>query len=343
MTKLFLQALKGEKTPRPPFWFMRQAGRYLPEYMEKRATAGSFLDLCYNPDFAAEVTHQPLKRFHMDAAILFSDILVIPHALGQHLDFVKGEGPKLTPVDTLEKLERLNMNTLHSHLDPVYKTVSKLAKEIPEDTALIGFAGAPWTVATYMVQGHGSSDQAAARMMAYQDRSVFQKLIDLLVTATSEYLLKQIEQGAEVLQIFDTWAGNLPDDEFEQWAIKPVRKIIQNIRAKYPHIPIIGFPRGAADRYPRFIRDTGVTAVSVDTSLAPEWVRDHIQPLCPVQGNLDPLLLVAGGDQMEKRVQHILNCLSEGPFIFNLGHGIVPQTPVEHVARLSQMIHNFKK
>jgi len=341
--KLFLQALNGEKTSRPPFWFMRQAGRYLPEYMERRSVAGSFLDLCYNPDFAVEVTHQPLRRFHMDAAILFSDILVIPHALGQDLDFIKGEGPKLTPVNNAEKLEQLNMDKLHSHLDPVYQTVKRLSREIPEDTALIGFAGAPWTVATYMVQGHGSSDQAAARIMAYQDRKTFQQLIDLLVTSTSEYLLKQVEQGAEALQIFDTWAGNLPNDEFDQWAIKPVQKIIEIIRGKYPSIPIIGFPRGAADRYPRFIRETGVTAVSVDTSLAPEWVRDHIQPLCPVQGNLDPLLLVAGGEQMENRVRHILDILSDGPFIFNLGHGIVPQTPVENVARVAEMIHHYKK
>ncbi len=341
--KLFLKALNSKKTDRVPFWYMRQAGRYLPEYMERRSTAGSFLDLCYSPDFAVEVTLQPLRRYNMDAAILFSDILVVPQALGQHLEFKQGEGPVLTPVNTAEKLDILNMDNFHKHLSPVYETVRRLSHEIPKTTSLIGFAGAPWTVATYMVQGHGSSDQAAARSWAFQQEDVFQKLIDLLVISTSEYLLKQIEQGAEVIQLFDTWAGNLPEDQFEKWAIEPVRKIIENIRRKYPYIPIIGFPRGAGPRYPDYISATGVTAVSVDTSLPLEWIRDHIQPLCPVQGNLDPLLLVTGGELLKKRVLKILDCLSEGPFIFNLGHGIVPQTPPENVAFVSDIIKNYQK
>ncbi len=340
--KRFLQTLQSKPTDRPPFWYMRQAGRYLPEYMERRKTAGSFLDLCYSPDFAVEVTLQPLRRYHMDAAILFSDILVVPQAMGQHLEFRQGEGPVLTPIDSAEKIDALHMDNFHQHLDPVYQTVKRLSQEIPEDTALIGFAGAPWTVATYMVQGHGSPDQAAARSMAFQEEGVFQGLIDLLVTATTEYLLRQIEQGAEVIQLFDTWAGNLPEDQFHKWAVEPVKKIVSNLRVKYPDIPIIGFPRGAGCRYPDYIRQTGVTAVSIDTTMPLDWVRDHIQPLCPVQGNLDPLLLVAGGAALEKRVRHILDCLSDGPFIFNLGHGIVPQTPPQNVARVSEIIREYK-
>lgn len=340
--KRFLQVLKNKPTDRVPFWYMRQAGRYLPEYMKKRQTAGSFLDLCYSPDFAVEVTLQPLHRYHMDAAILFSDILVVPQALGQHLEFRQGEGPVLTPVDTADKIKRLGMNGFHEHLAPVYETVNRLKTEIPKTTTLIGFAGAPWTVATYMIQGHGSADQAAARAMAFQQEDVFQILIDLLVRATSEYLLKQIDKGAEVIQLFDTWAGNLPDDQFRKWAIEPTRRIVLNIRESYPEIPIIGFPRGAGCRYPEYIRATGVTAVSVDTTMPLEWVRDHIQPLCPVQGNLDPLLLVAGGSQLERRVWEILDYLSGGPFIFNLGHGIVPQTPPENVARLSEIIREYQ-
>lgn len=341
-TKLFLDVLHGKATDRVPFWYMRQAGRYLPEYMERRKTAGSFLDLCFNPDFAVEVTLQPLRRYGMDASILFSDILVVPQALGQHLEFKQGEGPVLTPVNDANTLKALSMEGFHEHLAPVYETVNRLSKEIPDSTTLIGFAGAPWTVATYMVQGHGSPDQAATRAMAFQQEDVFQDLINLLVKATSEYLIRQIDRGAEVIQIFDTWAGNLPDDQFRKWAIEPVRQIIQNIRHQHPEIPIIGFPKGAGARYPEYIRATEVTAVSIDTTMPLEWVRDHIQPLCPVQGNLDPLLLVAGGQQMEDRVVEILDCLSGGPFIFNLGHGIVPQTPPENVARLSEIIKNYK-
>ncbi|VAX08692.1 Uroporphyrinogen III decarboxylase [hydrothermal vent metagenome] len=341
--KLFLQTLNGQVTDKIPFWYMRQAGRYLPEYMENRKTAGSFLDLCYAPDFAVEVTLQPLRRYQMDAAILFSDILVVPHALGQHLEFRQGEGPVLTPVDTADKINGLSMEGFHKHLAPVYETVTRLHKEIPETTTLIGFAGAPWTVATYMVAGHGSTDQAATRAMAYQDETAFQKLIDLLIVSTSEYLCRQIKQGAEVIQLFDTWAGNLPDDQFRKWAIAPVKKIVQNIRAIYPDTPIIGFPKGAGCRYPEYIRATGISAVSIDTTMPLKWVRDHIQPLCPVQGNLDPLLLVAGGEMMENRVKEILDCLGKGPFIFNLGHGIVPQTPPENVARVSEILRDYKR
>jgi len=341
--KLFLQALQGNTTDNIPFWYMRQAGRYLPEYMERRKTAGSFLDLCYTPDFAVEVTLQPLRRYHMDAAILFSDILVVPQALGQHLEFRQGEGPILTPVDTADKINRLSMEKFHDCLAPVYETVSRLCTEIPSSTALIGFAGAPWTVATYMVGGRGSPDQAATRLLAYEQEEVFQSLIDLLVKATSEYLIQQIRQGAEVIQLFDSWAGNLPDDQFRKWAIEPARKIIETIRQLYPDVPIIGFPKGAGSRYPDYIRATGVTAVSIDTTMPLPWVRDHVQSLCPIQGNLDPLLLVVGGKMLDGRVREILECFSGGPFIFNLGHGIVPQTPPENVARVSALVRDYKR
>lgn len=341
--KLFIQTLKGEKNSRVPFWFMRQAGRYLPEYMALRKEAGSFLDLCYNPDFATEVTLQPIRRFNMDAAILFSDILVIPHALGQDLAFKTGEGPVLTPVNTLEKLEALSMEKLHDHLAPVYQTVSNLSEKLPEHVALIGFAGAPWTVATYMVNGRGSKDQAETRLMAYQDRETFQKIIDLLVLSTSEYLIRQVDKGAEALQIFDSWSGTLPADEFIKWCIEPVKKIIDNIRAIHPDVPIIGFPKGAGAKIKNFVKKTNVTAVSIDTSTSTSWVKNVVQPLCPVQGNLDPLLLVAGGAALEKAVYHILEHLKNGPHIFNLGHGITPQTPPENVKIVSDIILNYRR
>ncbi len=341
--KLFIQTLKGEKTERVPFWFMRQAGRYLPEYMALRKEAGSFLDLCYNPDFATEVTLQPIRRFKMDAAILFSDILVIPHALGQDLAFKTGEGPVLTPVNNLDKLQKLSMDKLHDHLSPVYQTVSNLSKALPENVALIGFAGAPWTVATYMVNGRGSKDQAETRLMAYQDRETFTKIINLLVISTSEYLIRQVDNGAEALQIFDSWSGTLPADEFIKWCVEPVKKIVENIRAVHPDVPIIGFPKGAGAKIKNFVKKTGVSAVSIDTSTSTTWVKNVIQPLCPVQGNLDPLLLVSGGKPLEKAVYHILEHLKDGSHVFNLGHGIIPQTPPENVKLVSDIILNYRR
>lgn len=341
--KLFLQTLKGIKTDRVPFWFMRQAGRYLPEYMALRKQAGSFLDLCYNPDFATEVTLQPLRRFNMDAAILFSDILVIPHALGQDLAFKVGEGPILTPVNNLEKLNALSMEKLHENLSPVYQTISNLSQKLPKHVTLIGFAGAPWTVATYMVNGKGSKDQAETRLMAYQDRETFQKLINLLVQATSEYLIAQVNHGVEVLQIFDSWSGTLPADEFIKWCVEPTKQIVENIRAVHPDVPIIGFPKGAGAKIKNFVEKTKVTAVSIDTSTSTSWVRDVVQPLCPVQGNLDPLLLVSGGAPLEKAVYHILDHLKAGPHIFNLGHGIIPQTPPENVKMVSDILLNYRR
>ena len=341
--KALLNLLKGKTSQKVPFWFMRQAGRYLPEYRALRKEAGGFLAMCYSPDLAEEITLQPIRRFDMDAAILFSDILVIPHALGQKLDFLQGEGPVLEPVKDSRDLPRLSLSGLHEHLAPVYETLSRLKKSLPDHVTLIGFAGAPWTVATYMVEGHGSPDQAAAKAWAYGDPEGFQTLIDLLVDATSRYLIRQIEAGAEVVQIFDTWAGGLPPSQFDRWCVQPVREIIQQIRGKYPDFPVLAFPRGAGPRYIDYGLRTGATGLSIDTGLPVNWAADNLQPNVCVQGNMDPRILVAGGELMRREATNILDILSKGRHIFNLGHGIVPETPVEHVAELVDLIKNFKR
>lgn len=317
---------------------MRQAGRYLPEYRETRAEAGSFLELCYNPELATRVTLQPIERFGFDASILFSDILVIPDALGQQVAFREGTGPVLEPLTGRDDIERLDSEAVLKHLAPVLETVRCLRSALPAETALIGFCGAPWTVATYMIGGRGSPDQAAARSFAYSDPAAFGRLIDILVDASARYLCAQVEAGAQAIQIFDSWAGNLPEDEFKRWCIAPNARLIALLRQKAPGIPVIGFPRGAGPLYRDYIRETGVDAVSCDTSLPLCFIRDELQPHVAVQGNLDPLLLVAGGDSLDKRVDEIVSMLGGGPFIFNLGHGIVPQTPVENVARLVERI-----
>ena len=339
--KRMLKALAGEPLDRPPFWFMRQAGRYLPEYRATRAEAGDFLSLCYNPELAVEVTLQPIRRYHMDAAILFSDILVIPDAMGQALAYKEGEGPQLEPVRSSADLDRLKTGRITEHLSPVFETLKGLRKALPPEVTLIGFAGAPWTVATYMVEGQGSRDFANAKNWAFSDEAGFARLINMLVDATTEYLLAQIEAGAEVIQIFDTWAGALSETEFKKWCIAPVKQIVANLRAKYPDIPVIGFPRGAGAGYASFAAQTGVNAVSLDTSVPLEWARDNVQTSCAVQGNLDPLLVVAGGEAMRVEAKRILDTLGNGPFIFNLGHGFVPQTPPEHVEELSELIRNY--
>jgi uroporphyrinogen decarboxylase len=317
---------------------MRQAGRYLPEYRIVREKAGSFLDLCYNPEFATAVTLQPIERYRFDAAILFSDILVIPDALGQKVSFVENEGPVLEPVGDRDAIGRLSLEGATRRLYPVLETVRRLRKSLDPSVALVGFCGAPWTVATYMVGGRGSSDQAAARSFAYQDADGFQGLIDLVVEASADYLCEQVEAGAQVLQIFDSWAGNLPEDEFARWCVAPTRMLVEKVRARVKDIPMIGFPRGAGPLYATFVHETGVDGVSCDTSLPLEYIRDALQPHVTVQGNLDPLLLVAGGDALDRRVDEILQSLSGGPFIFNLGHGIVPPTPPENVARLVERV-----
>lgn len=338
--KPLLRALAGETVESPPFWLMRQAGRYLPEYRKTRGGAGGFLNLCYTPDLAVEVTLQPLRRFNMDAAILFSDILVVPDGLGQSVAFREGEGPILTPLVTAADVDALDLDRLIGHLAPVYETVRHLAAAIPEKTALIGFAGAPWTVATYMIEGSGSKDYPKAKLWAFGSGPM-DRLMEILTEATSRHLIAQIDAGAEVVQIFDTWAGVLPEIEFRRWVIQPLRKIVDRIRQERPGIPIIGFPRGAGVLYEAFVTETGVNGVSIDASVPVGWARERLQPLCTVQGNLDPLLLVQGGERMLERIDMILQTLGSGPFIFNLGHGIVPQTPPENVAALTERIRAF--
>lgn len=334
----FLAVLRGHTTAPPPMWLMRQAGRYLPEYREVRRTVPSFLDLCLTPTLAAEVTLQPLRRFPFDAAIVFSDILIVPLALGQHVAFVEGEGPKLDPVRNGTAIARLDLESAASRLAPIYETVERVVGELPEIIPLIGFCGAPWTVATYMVEGAGSKDQATARALAYREPNTFQSLIDLLVEASSTYLIGQVEAGARALQIFDSWSGSLPEDEFARWCIAPTRAIVSRVRDACPDIPIIGFPRGAGPSAMRYAAETGIDAIGCDTSLPLDFMRDRLQSRFPVQGNLDPILLAAGGATLEARVKTILGTLGKGPFVFNLGHGILPQTPIENVERLAALV-----
>lgn len=322
----------------PPVWLMRQAGRYLPEYRATRTEAGSFLDLCYNPRLAAEVTLQPIRRYGFDAAILFSDILVVPDALGQHVTFAEGEGPRLDPVRTVADLSRLSLSNTDSKFALVWETVARLRQDLPAETELIGFCGAPWTVATYTVEGRGSSDQAAARSWAYRDPAGFAQLIDLLTEASITYLAGQVKAGAGVLQIFDSWAGSLADDEFNRWVIEPTARIVTAIKNQFPHVPIIGFPRGAAANLAEYVLRTGVDGVSCDTSAPIPVMRAVAETGTVAQGNLDPLLLVAGGSALDRRVDHIRSSMKGLPFIFNLGHGIVPETPPENVARLVQRL-----
>jgi len=339
VSKTFLQALKGETQKTPPIWLMRQAGRYLPEYMKVRATAKNFLHFCYTPDLAVEVTLQPLRRYGFDAAILFSDILVVPDALGQKVEFVPGSGPQLEPIKNMAQLESTLSNAnFMKHLDPVFQTVGRLSKEIPETTALIGFAGAPWTVATYMVEGKGSKTYEEIRSIAYQDPQFFQTLIDMLVDNTSDYLIEQANRGAEALQVFDSWAGVLSEKQFSKWSIEPMARIVERVKAVHPNVPIIGFPRGAGQLYELYVQQTGVDAVGLDHTVPLEWARDHLQKHVCVQGNLDNLLVVAGGEEMDIEARRILEILGDGPLVFNMGHGIVPQTPPEHVARLVDIV-----
>ena len=337
--KRFLAALAGIAQAPSSIWLMRQAGRYLPEYRETRTKAGSFLKLCYAPELAAEVTLQPIRRYGFDAAILFSDILVVPDALGQSLTFVEGEGPKLDPIRDVAGLSRLDASRCGATFGRVFETVSRLRQDLPRETALIGFCGAPWTVATYMVGGQGSTDQAEARLWAYRDPQAFARLIDLLVAVSIDYLEGQIAAGAEALQIFDTWAGNLPEDQFERWVTEPTRRIVAELKTRHPHVPIIGFARGAGPRATEYGRKTCVDALGCDTAMPLAQMQALSRETGKaVQGNLDPLLLVAGGAQMEARIGAILEAMRGRPFVFNLGHGIVPQTPPEHVGRLVELV-----
>ncbi len=342
-TKAFLQALRGETLDRPPFWLMRQAGRYLPEYRETRTRAKNFLEFCYTPDLAVEVTLQPLARYRMDAAILFCDILVIPDALGRKVEFQEGLGPVLEPLRTAEGLERLDPGRITSHLAPVFETVRRLAGEIPKETALIGFAGAPWTVAVYMVEGKGGTQCQRTKGWAYRAPDEFARLMDILVDATVDYLKAQIDAGAEANQIFDSWAGVLSEPEFRRWSIDPTTRIVETLHKAHPDVPVIGFPRGAGVLYEDFVRETKVDGVSRDSNIPLEWAAERLQPHCTVQGILDNQLLVAGGDAMVDEARRILGILNNGPFVFNLGHGIVPETPPENVARLAELLHGWPK
>lgn len=336
--KIFLKALQGEVLPKPPLWLMRQAGRYLDEYRAVREQAGSFLNLCYNPELACEVTMQPIRRFGFDASILFADILVVPDALGQEVRFETGEGPRLDPITDEAGLAKLDLSKVDEKFDSVAETVRLIKAALPEETALIGFCGSPWTVATYMVAGQGTVNQAPARSAAYTDPVFFQKLIDILVEASIDYLSRQVEAGAEALQLFDSWAGSLPVDQFERWVIEPTVKIVTELRSRYPHIPIIGFPRGAGPLYERYIEMVDVQGVSVDETICPKWARDHLQKSVTVQGNVDSLALMAGGDALTRQVDAVLEAWSGGPFIFNLGHGIQQFTPLAHVEQLIKLV-----
>ena len=338
---LVLQALRGAAVSRAPIWLMRQAGRYLPEYQELRRQAGSFLQLCYTPSLAAEVTLQPVRRFGMDAAILFSDILVIPDALGCRVAFVEGKGPKLDRIDDRAAIARLSARRLHRHLAPVYETIGKVRAALPSETALIGFAGAPWTVAAYMVEGGGSKEFHRARAMARRDADRFAELIDLVTEATSAYLLAQIEAGAQVIQLFDSWAGVLAEPEFERWCVAPAARIVDALERAHPDVPVIAFPRGAGPLYRRFVQAVPVDGVSLDTAVPLAWARHELDQVC-LQGNLDPVALLVGGEARRGEAQRILESLAGQRFIFNLGHGVLPETDPDEVAALVDQVQAFR-
>ncbi|MCZ6605513.1 MAG: uroporphyrinogen decarboxylase [Alphaproteobacteria bacterium] len=340
--KIMLTALKGKAVERPPYWFMRQAGRYLPEYLEIRKQVGGILELCYTPALAGEVTLQPVRRFDTDAAILFADILVIADALGQKVAFLDGEGPILDPICDHSAVKELQPNAAQAKLAPILETVARVRADLAPDKALIGFAGAPWTVATYMVEGRSSRDYARIKDWAYRSPETFQNLIDILIDATIAYLKGQIGAGVDIVQIFDTWAGVLPPAQVERWVIEPTKSIVAGVREAYPDTPIIGFPRGLGSGYCRYATETKVTAVSLDTAVDPVWAAQHLQPICAVQGNLDPGMLAVGGPTMQTETQQIVSTLGGGPFVFNLGHGIWPMTPPKHLEELSRLLRGWR-
>lgn len=334
--KPLLDVINGGNPGKTPIWLMRQAGRYLPEYRELRADKGGFLELVYDTDAAAEVTLQPIRRFGFDGAILFSDILIVPHALGQDLRFEAGEGPRLSPplVDsTLAALE-----AAPERLAPVYETVDKVKAKLPAETTFLGFAGSPWTVATYMVAGQGSREQAEARRYAYRDPQAFREIIDAVGAMTVDYLSGQVAAGVDAVQLFDSWAGSLSPAQFEQWVIAPTARIVAAFKARHPDIPVIGFPKGAGGKLPAYARETGVDVIGLDETVDPAWAAAVLPPELPLQGNLDPLALIAGGAALEKAVDNILSAFAERPHIFNLGHGILPDTPIAHVEHLLKLV-----
>ena len=338
----FLDVLSGQRRAVPPIWMMRQAGRYLPEYREVRAKAGGFLELCFTPELAAEVTLQPIRRFGFDAAIIFSDILVVPHALGRAVRFEAGEGPRLDPLDTPEKVATLASQADFTKLEPVYEALRRVRSALTGEVALIGFCGAPWTVATYMVAGQGTPDQAPARIMAYSQPEAFARIIDALVENSIEYLLGQLKAGADALQIFDTWAGVLSPREFLRWSVEPTARIVAGVRAKVPDAKIIGFPRGAGALLPAYVGGTAVNAVSIDWAAEPQLIRERVQNKVAIQGNLDPLVLIAGGAALDQAIDDVLTNYAKARLIFNLGHGILPETPIAHVEQMIARVRNFR-
>ena len=332
--KPLLSALAGEVAPRPPVWLMRQAGRYLPEYREIRATVPGFLDLCYTPKLAAEVTLQPVRRFGFDGAILFSDILVVPDALGQSVTFETGEGPRLDPIADEAGFGRLRATIDLARLEPVLETIRLVRSALPAETTLLGFCGAPWTVATYMIAGRGTPDQAPTRLFAYREPALFARLIERLVAASSDYLVAQFEAGIEAVQIFDSWAGVLPIAEYERWCMTPIAEIVRRVRARVTAARIIAFPRGGGAQLLRVAALDGVDGVGLDTCVDPAWAARELPSGVTAQGNLDPLALIAGGRALDEAVDRILEAFAGRPHIFNLGHGILPSTPITHVERL---------
>jgi uroporphyrinogen decarboxylase len=338
--RVVVDVLNGQSVFPPPVWMMRQAGRYLPEYRETRRKAGSFLELCYNPGLAVEVSLQPIRRFGFDASILFSDILVVPHALGRDLRFEEGSGPQLTPI-AAEEIEHLDGVRFHENLAPVYETVGRLRRQLPLETTLIGFCGAPWTVATYMIAGHGTPDQAPARLFGYRQPERLGVLLDILSDFSAAYLIRQIEAGADVVQIFDSWSGVLDEFSFEMYCVRPVERIVRQVRLAHPKVPIIGFPKGAGHLYDRYRARTGVTGLGLDWTV-PLSQATQLQRDGAVQGNLDPLRVVAGGEALRDGVDRILEALGRGPLVFNLGHGITPDARIDHVEAMLRQIRGAK-
>jgi len=330
--------LDGQRQPVPPVWMMRQAGRYLPEYREIRNRAGSFLDLCFSPQWAAEVTLQPVRRFGFDAAILFSDILVIPQALDRDVRFEAGEGPRLDPIADAGTISAMRGDVDFGVLEPIFETIRLVKPALPATVTFLGFCGAPWTVATYMIAGRGTPDQAPARLFAYTHPEAFKRLIDILVEASIGYLVRQLSAGVDAVQIFDTWAGVLPPAEFQRWCVEPTRRIVDGVRKAMPAARIIGFPRGAGSNIERYLQDVAPDAIGLDWMVDLNFARDHIQSVRPIQGNLDPLVLRAGGTALDRSVDAILATLSAGPLIFNLGHGILPDTPIAHVEQMLRRV-----
>jgi uroporphyrinogen decarboxylase len=340
--KPMLEIFKKNKTDNIPIWLMRQAGRYMEEYRKTRKTAGSFLDLCYNPELACEVTLQPIKKFGFDAAIIFSDILVIPDAMGIKVNFIEGEGPRLEKIQDLQSINRLTTN-IEEKLNPVYLAIEHVKKSLPNEISLIGFTGSPWTIATYMIEGGSSKDFFNVKKMAYLNSNMFNLLIDKLIITISNHLINQIKSGAEIVMLFDSWSGVLDSENFYKWVIEPTKKIVENVKKSYPNIPIIGFPKNANMLYEDFIKHTKIDGVSLDANLPYKYIRENIKNKIVIQGNLDPIYLVGDRDILKKKIYETLDNLADDDYIFNLGHGVLKETPEDNVKFLVDIVRNYKK